>query len=135
VHVGKGSPRGVPGSSSDEYSSDEDASDDGGKSAKAKGVSGLIEIDNPNMRKASNVKASRADVDQEVTLSRREREALEAQRAKERYFKLQKEGKTEQARKDLERLALIKQQRAEAAKKREEEKKEREARKNAARNR
>ncbi|KAJ0430098.1 putative 28kDa heat-and acid-stable phosphoprotein [Helianthus annuus] len=55
-------------------------------------------------------------------LSRREREEIEKERAHERYMKLQEQGKTEQARKDLERLALIRQQRADAAKKREEEK-------------
>ncbi|KAK4743719.1 hypothetical protein SAY87_010031 [Trapa incisa] len=55
-------------------------------------------------------------------LSRREREEIEKQRAHERYMKLQEQGKTEQSRKDLERLALIREQRAEAAKKREEEK-------------
>ncbi|KAG2687746.1 hypothetical protein I3760_09G064900 [Carya illinoinensis] len=54
-------------------------------------------------------------------LSRREREELEKQKAHERHMKLQEQGKTEQARKDLERLSLIYQQRAEAAKKREEE--------------
>ncbi|KAG2687749.1 hypothetical protein I3760_09G064900 [Carya illinoinensis] len=49
------------------------------------------------------------------------REELEKQKAHERHMKLQEQGKTEQARKDLERLSLIYQQRAEAAKKREEE--------------
>lgn len=39
------------------------------------------------------------------------------------YQKLQAEGKTDEARADLARLAIIKQQRAEAAKKREDEKK------------
>jgi hypothetical protein len=57
----------------------------------------------------------------EVTLSRREREAVEAQRAKDRYWKLHKEGKTDQARKDLERLAIVRKQREDAAKKRAEE--------------
>ncbi|KAH5429127.1 hypothetical protein HBI47_112790 [Parastagonospora nodorum] len=51
-------------------------------------------------------------------LSRREREAVQAQQAKERYEKLHAEGKTEQARSDLERLALVKERReAEAARK------------------
>ncbi|KAF2851086.1 hypothetical protein T440DRAFT_467827 [Plenodomus tracheiphilus IPT5] len=51
-------------------------------------------------------------------LSRREREAFQAQQAKERYEKLHAEGKTEQARADLERLALVKERReAEAARK------------------
>lgn len=51
------------------------------------------------------------------------REELEKQRKKLHYQKLQAEGKTEEARADLARLAIIKQQRAEAAKKREDEKK------------
>ncbi|GAB2298629.1 hypothetical protein Dimus_032699 [Dionaea muscipula] len=38
------------------------------------------------------------------------------------FMKLQERWKTEQARKDLERLKLIREQRAEVAKKREEEK-------------
>lgn len=48
-------------------------------------------------------------------------------------MRLQEQGKTEQARKDLERLALIRQQREEAAKKREEEKAAREQKKVEAR--
>ena len=43
-------------------------------------------------------------------LSRREREAIAAQQAKERYQKLHAEGKTDEARADLARLKLIKQQ-------------------------
>lgn len=56
-------------------------------------------------------------------LSRREREELEKQRAQAHYQKLHAEGKTEQARADLARLAIIKQHRAEAAARREAEKK------------
>lgn len=56
-------------------------------------------------------------------LSRREREELEKQRAQANYQKLHAEGKTEQARADLARLAIIKQARAEAAAKRDQEKK------------
>lgn len=51
------------------------------------------------------------------------REELEKQRKKLHYQKLQAEGKTDEARADLARLAIIKQQRAEAAKRREDEKK------------
>ena len=40
----------------------------------------------------------------------------------ERYWKLHEQGKTEEARRDLERLAVIRAQREEAAKKRAEEK-------------
>ena len=51
-------------------------------------------------------------------LSRREREALQAQANKDRYDKLHAEGKTEQARADLERLKLVRERRdAEAARK------------------
>lgn len=49
------------------------------------------------------------------TLSRREREALQAQQSRERYQKLHAEGKTDEARADLARLALIKEKRAEDA--------------------
>uniref|UniRef100_A0A452ZJT5 Casein kinase substrate phosphoprotein PP28 domain-containing protein n=3 Tax=Aegilops tauschii TaxID=37682 RepID=A0A452ZJT5_AEGTS len=48
-------------------------------------------------------------------------------------MRLQEEGKTEQARKDLDRLTLIRRQREEAAKKREEEKAAKEERKAEAR--
>lgn len=44
-------------------------------------------------------------------LSRREREAIEAHQERERYMKLHAEGKTEEARSDLARLALVREQR------------------------
>ncbi|KAI3718991.1 hypothetical protein L6452_19877 [Arctium lappa] len=92
------------------------------ESDRKKGTQGVIEIENPNMARPKNLKARDVDLEKTTELSRREREEIEKQRAHERYMKLQEQGKTEQARKDLERLALIRQQRAEAAKKREEEK-------------
>ncbi|KAL2268476.1 hypothetical protein VTJ83DRAFT_3322 [Remersonia thermophila] len=67
--------------------------------------------------------------------SRREREALEAQAAKERYRKLHEQGKTDQAKADLERLRIIRERReAEAARKQaeKEEKEEQERIKKAA---
>jgi len=60
-------------------------------------------------------------------LTRREREALEAAAAKERYWKLQEAGKTDQAKADLARLAIIKQEREEKAKQRQAEMEERKA--------
>ena len=51
------------------------------------------------------------------------REEVEKQQAKERYQKMHMAGKTEEARADLARLALIRKQREDAAKKRDEEKK------------
>lgn len=56
-------------------------------------------------------------------LSRREREELDKQRRNANYQKLHAEGKTDQARADLARLAIIKQHRAEAAARRDAEKK------------
>ncbi|RLN25558.1 hypothetical protein C2845_PM07G23290 [Panicum miliaceum] len=124
---------------------------------KHKGTEGIIQIENPNLVKAKNIKAKEVDLGKTTELSRREREELEKQKAHERYMKLQEQGKTEQARKDLgensfalydtllagieevaidnnlKRLALIRQQRADAAKKREEEKAAKEQRKSEAR--
>lgn len=51
------------------------------------------------------------------------REELEKQKAKERYMKMHLAGKTDQAKADLARLAIIRKQREEAARKKEEEKK------------
>lgn len=52
------------------------------------------------------------------TPNRRERETLEAQQAKERYRKLQEQGKTDDAKADLARLKVIREKReAEAARK------------------
>ena len=60
-------------------------------------------------------------------LSRREREALQAQQAKERYQKLHAEGKTDEARADLARLSLIREKRDMEAARKKAEKEEREA--------
>ncbi|KAL6707417.1 hypothetical protein ACN47E_004196 [Coniothyrium glycines] len=88
---------------------------------------------NPNHTAKARSQASKAPVTEEEEpaaaakgkgkqdvsqLSRREREAFQAQQAKERYEKLHAEGKTEQARSDLERLKLVRERRdAEAARK------------------
>ena len=82
-----------------------------------KGTQGLIEVENPNLVKPKTLKARDIDIEKTTELSRREREEIEKQKAHERYMRLQEQGKTEQAKKDLERLALIRQQRADAAKK------------------
>ncbi|KAF4085138.1 hypothetical protein AMELA_G00113980 [Ameiurus melas] len=110
------------GSESEEESSSEDE-----KTQKRSGVQGLIEIENPNRVSQKSKKAAEVDVDAPKELTRREREEIEKQKAKERYMKLHLEGKTDQAKADLARLAIIKKQREEAAKKREELRKEKEA--------
>ncbi|KPI44489.1 28 kDa heat- and acid-stable phosphoprotein [Cyphellophora attinorum] len=60
-------------------------------------------------------------------LSRREREAIQQQQAKERYQKLHAEGKTDEARADLARLKLIKEQREQAAARKAAEQEEKDA--------
>ncbi|KAL1562654.1 28 kDa heat/acid-stable phosphoprotein-like protein [Salvia divinorum] len=106
----------------DEISDEESEEESEDESEKVKGPQGIIQTENPNLSKPKNLKARDVDLEKTTELSRREREEIEKQRAHERYMKLQEQGKTEQARKDLDRLALIRQERAEAAKKREEEK-------------
>jgi len=104
-----------------------------GNNEKLKGTQGIIQIENPNLVKPKSLKARDIDLGKTTELSRREREEIEKQKAHERYMKLQEQGKTEQAKKDLERLSLIRQQRAEAAKKRDEEKAAKEQKKAEAR--
>ncbi|XP_065174225.1 28 kDa heat- and acid-stable phosphoprotein [Atheta coriaria] len=107
------------GSESEESSSEEEG--------KAKGVSNLIEIENPNRVQKKTKKVTNTtkteDLADKPQLSRREREEIEKQRARAHYQKLHAEGKTEEARSDLARLAIIKQQREDAQRRREEEKK------------
>merc|ERR1712018_256449 len=97
---------------------------------KPKGAEGLIEIENPNRVKPKQKKVTALDADSgsssKPQLSRREREGVEKQKAKAHYQKLHAAGKTEEARADLARLAIIKKQREEAAKNREGEKKAKE---------
>ncbi|RCI11392.1 hypothetical protein L249_7505 [Ophiocordyceps polyrhachis-furcata BCC 54312] len=107
--------------SSDDESSDDDANGGGDMPA------------NPNHSKAARNMA-KGDVD-EITegvqkmgapASRREREAVEAAAAKERYMKLQAQGKTDEAKADLARLKLIREQREAEAARRQAEKEEKE---------
>ncbi|KXJ21709.1 28 kDa heat- and acid-stable phosphoprotein [Exaiptasia diaphana] len=115
------------GSDDEGSGSDDSSSDEEGASQKRKGVSGLIEIENPNRVQHKSKKADNIEVESAPTqLSRREREELAKQQEKRRYQKLHAEGKTEQGKADLARLAIIRRQREEAARKREEEKKAKE---------
>ncbi|XP_041098175.1 pdgfa associated protein 1a [Polyodon spathula] len=107
-------------------SSEEESSDEEDYDKKKKGVEGLIEIENPNRISQKNKKVTEVDLNEPKELSRREREEIEKQQAKERYMKLHLEGKTDQARADLARLALIKKQREEAARKRDDQRKAKE---------
>lgn len=97
---------------------------------KAKGVENLIQVENPNRVQKKTKKLSQLNESlaksSKPELSRREREQLEKQRAHVNYQKLHAAGKTDEARSDLARLAVIRQQREEAAKQREDERKQKE---------
>uniref|UniRef100_A0A8B9KS70 Pdgfa associated protein 1b n=1 Tax=Astyanax mexicanus TaxID=7994 RepID=A0A8B9KS70_ASTMX len=105
-----------PAGSGSEDSDEED-------SDKKKGVEGLIEIENPNRVAQKSKKVTEIELEGPKQLSRREREEIEKQKAKERYMKMHLAGKTDQAKADLARLAIIRKQREEAAKKKDEERK------------
>ncbi|KAI2779352.1 hypothetical protein F4815DRAFT_473959 [Daldinia loculata] len=99
---------------------------------------------NPNHSKAARNMAkaplSTNDVEEATegvknlsTMSRKERETLEAQQAKERYRKLHEAGKTDEAKADLARLRLIREKRDAEAARKQAEKEEREAQEKARR--
>ena len=64
-------------------------------------------------------------------LSRREREAIEKEKARQAYERKRAAGETEEARADLERLRLVRKQREEAAARKKAEQEEREEREKA----
>ncbi|KAF3930843.1 hypothetical protein ABW19_dt0202462 [Dactylella cylindrospora] len=99
----------VPGSISDDEEEEEE--EVGPSKAKGKSITGF-QTNNPNAAGAAPA---------EPQISRREREAAEAAAAKERYRKLHEAGKTEEARADLARLAIIRKEREEKAKQRQAE--------------
>ncbi|XP_066496432.1 28 kDa heat- and acid-stable phosphoprotein [Tiliqua scincoides] len=104
-------------------SDESEEEDDEDYQPKHKGVEGMIDIENPNRVAQTAKKVTQIDMESPRELSRREREEIEKQKAKERYMKMHLAGKTEQAKADLARLAIIRKQREEAAKKKEEERK------------
>ena len=109
-------------------SAEEESSSSEDEGAKKKGVAGMIEIENPNRGKKTMKKVSQLDdVSAKPQLSRREREEIEKAKAKAHYQKQHAAGKTEEARADLARLAIIRKQREEAAAKKEKEKADKEA--------
>lgn len=89
-----------------------------------KGVASLIEVANPNAKVNAGRMMKAKDMDMAaapVELSRREREAVEAQRKKDHYMKLHAEGKTQEAQVDMARLALVRKRREDAEKQKAEE--------------
>eukprot|EP01038_Epipyxis_sp_PR26KG_P006241 gene6241-8596_t len=92
-----------------------------------KGLLSGMQAMNPNhmkkpvekMLKVKNINEATGPVDPEAGLTRKEKEALAAAKAKEEYQRRYMAGETEQAKKDLERLALVRARREAAAKQRE----------------
>jgi len=99
---------GIPIENSSDEDSDDDEESEEDEDSKAKGVEGIIDVQNPN----------RANKDRAVgDLTRRQREEIEQQEAKARYEKLHKAGKTDEAIGDLARLSIIRKEREDKAKK------------------
>ncbi|CAJ2508552.1 Uu.00g135780.m01.CDS01 [Anthostomella pinea] len=94
---------------------------------------------NPNHSKAARnmTKAQPAAVEEitegvkKVAMSRKERESVEAQQAKDRYRKLHEAGKTDEAKADMARLRLIREKREADAARKAAEKEEKEAQEKA----
>lgn len=87
---------------------------------------------NPNHSKAARTQANTTDqVAEDVAnlaiSNRKDRESADAQAAKERYRALHEQGKTDEAKSDLARLKLIREQREAEAARRKAEKEEKDA--------
>lgn len=82
---------------------------------KPKGVEGVISVENPNASKAhqQHKKAKDLDAAEPAPLTRREREEIEKQRAAEDYRRRHAEGKTDEYKKDMERLQAARKRREE----------------------
>ena len=111
----------MPSNSEEDESDDEDMPANPNHTAKAR-----------NQARAATGPSDEASIPKKPAdkenLSRREREALQAQQAKERYQKLHAEGKTDEARADMARLKLIREQRDAATARKAAEKEEEDSR-------
>ncbi|CAH0486004.1 unnamed protein product [Peronospora farinosa] len=88
------------------------------------GFAAIAKTKNPNSKKNSSKVMKAKDMDENAApqeLSRREREAIEKERAAAYYLKKHLAGETDEAKKDLARLAEVKRRREEAEKRKEEE--------------
>ncbi|DBA03970.1 TPA: hypothetical protein N0F65_010623 [Lagenidium giganteum] len=95
---------------------------DKGKKKKS-GIAAIVQIENPNLMPKQNkvIKAKDMKTNVEQQLSRREREAIEKERAAAAYMKKHLAGETVEAKKDLARLEEVRRRREEAEKRRQEE--------------
>ncbi|RLN79434.1 hypothetical protein BBJ28_00016241 [Nothophytophthora sp. Chile5] len=88
------------------------------------GFAAIAKTQNPNAKKKANKVMKAKDMDADAApqqLSRREREAIEKERAAAHYLKKHLAGETDEAKKDLARLAEVKRRREEAEQRKQEE--------------
>ncbi|KAG6599697.1 uncharacterized protein IUM83_13283 [Phytophthora cinnamomi] len=91
---------------------------------KKAGFAAIAKTQNPNAKKKANKVMKAKDMDGDAApqqLSRREREAIEKERAAAYYMKKHLAGETDEAKKDLARLAEVKRRREEAEQRKKEE--------------
>ncbi|KAF9580414.1 heat- and acid-stable phosphoprotein [Lunasporangiospora selenospora] len=103
------------GSGSGSGSESESESEEETAAASSKKASGSSSADIHNPNRAGNKVMKASDLTAPIEMSRKEREAAEKEAAKARYWKMHVEGKTDQAKSDMARLAIIRKQREEAA--------------------
>ncbi|KAI5239627.1 initiation factor 2 [Aureobasidium subglaciale] len=113
----------MPSGSESESSDDDDMPANPNHTAKAAKMAAKPVVAGSDDEAPKKKPTKPADISQ---MSRREREALQAVQAKQRYEKLHSEGKTEQARNDMERLQLVRQRREEESARKAAEKAEKE---------
>ncbi|OQR81414.1 hypothetical protein THRCLA_11754 [Thraustotheca clavata] len=92
--------------------------------AKPKGISSLINVQNPNLQNASNKVMKAKDMTASAEpqqLTRREREAIEKEAKAAAYMKRHLAGETAEAKKDLARLEEVRKRREDAARRKKEE--------------
>lgn len=114
-------------SSSEEESDDDDmpANPNHSKAARNQAKAAPVTVDEAT-EAVKDMSVSGKGKKPAAELSRREREALQAQQAKERYQKLHEAGKTDEAKADLARLKLIREKRDAESARKQAEKEERE---------
>ncbi|CAI5740841.1 unnamed protein product [Hyaloperonospora brassicae] len=91
---------------------------------KVGGFAAIAKRQNPNAKKPSSKVMKAKDMDASAApqqLSRREREAIEKERAEAYYLKKHLAGETDEAKKDLARLAEVKRRREEAEQRKQDE--------------
>nr|CCA26306.1 conserved hypothetical protein [Albugo laibachii Nc14] len=83
------------------------------KTKKKTGVAAIIQIENPNLKskQTTSIKAKDMDASFEHKLTRKEREAIDHERAASEYMRRHLAGETTEAKKDLARLAEVRRRR------------------------